>query len=497
MTTKMTVPGTVAGVSWADVALRSDTSSLRTLVIVAGVCWSVLFVVVGLRYELEMYADGSIFSYAVAVQDAWAFHWHNISGRLFVYLFSYVPAETYVELTRDARGGIAMHGFLFFVAPLLGLLATLAADRSKRRIIFGYACLSTACLCPLVFGYPTEMWMAHALFWPALAVCHYARAGIGGMALVFAMLLALVFTHEGALIFAVAILATLLLRGRRDATFRRAAGAFLAVMSIWVVVKVTFPPDDYVGRALGRAALHFFDVSILTGDLVLLLLGALASYGVVFLLIRRLTPTKAHVYAGWMVAVALAAHWPWLDHALHTENRYYLRTVILIATPVLGALAALYALHADARLNLPVPIPPRLMAVLTCDATARATAGALLLVMLVHAVETAKFVMAWTSYKDAVRALATGAASDPALGDPNFVSSDRLDADRNRLAWSSTTHFLSVLVAPELAPARLVVDPKAYYFWLSCETATASQEADRAVPAESRRLVRVHACLHR
>ena len=161
-----------------DAAIRSDIASLRTVVIAAGICWSVLFVVIGLGYELQMYGDGSLFSYAVAVQDAWAFHWHNISGRLFVYLFCYVPAETYVELTRDAGGGIVVYGFLFFVAPLLGLVATFAADRSKGRIVFCTACASTACLCPLVFGFPTEMWMAQALFWPALAVCHYARGGI-------------------------------------------------------------------------------------------------------------------------------------------------------------------------------------------------------------------------------------------------------------------------------------------------------------------------------
>src|SRR5258708_34960403 len=118
--------------------------------------------------------------------------------------------------------------------------AVVAADRSKGRIIFSYACLSTACLCPLVFGFPIEVWMAHALFWPALAVCHYARGGIGGIALVCAALFALVFTHEGALIFAVAILATLLVRGVRDAAFLRAAGAFLAIMSIWAIVQLTF-----------------------------------------------------------------------------------------------------------------------------------------------------------------------------------------------------------------------------------------------------------------
>jgi hypothetical protein len=84
----------VRDASRGDVTIRSDTDLLRTLVIAAGICWSVLFVVIGLRYELQMYADGSIFSYSVAVQDAWAFHWDNISGRLFVYLFSYVPTET-------------------------------------------------------------------------------------------------------------------------------------------------------------------------------------------------------------------------------------------------------------------------------------------------------------------------------------------------------------------------------------------------------------------
>jgi hypothetical protein len=114
-----------------------------------------------------------------------------------------------------------------------------------------------------------------------------------------------------------------------------------------------------------------------------------------------------------------------------------------------------------------------------------------------HAVESAKFVGAWTRYKAAVRALAIGAVSDPMLGDAHFVSSDRIGADLNRLSWFSTTHCLSVLVAPGFAPGRLVVDPQATYFSLSYVTATADQEADRVVPVASRRLVRVYACLHR
>jgi hypothetical protein len=243
--------------------------------------------------------------------------------------------------------------------------------------------------------------------------------------------------------------------------------------------------------------LHVFDVTILAGHLVLLLLITLASYGIAFYVIRRLGSAKASICAASIVALGLGAYWLCFDGTLHTDNRYYLRTVVLIATPMLGVLAAAYALRADGRLIFAIPFMRRPMVALATSAVTRSAAGAIVLVTLVHIVETEKFVRAWRDYEVAVRRLATGALSDPALGDPHFVSSDRIGPDLNRLSWSSTTHFLSVLVTPRFAPARLVIDPSASYFWLSCTTATANEEADRAVPAESRRLVRVHACLHR
>jgi hypothetical protein len=52
-------------------------------------------------------------------------------------------------------------------------------------------------------------------------------------------------------------------------------------------------------------------------------------------------------------------------------------------------------------------------------------------------------------------------------------------------------------VAPRLAPARLVADAGAAYFWLPCATAKANENADRAIPVESRRLVRIYSCQHR
>jgi hypothetical protein len=475
----------------------SSGDALRILAVGAGVCAAILFIVVGLRFELQLYGDGAFFSYAVAVRDSWAFHWHNISGRLFVYLFCVLPAETYVGLTRDARGGIDIYGLLFFFAQLLGLVATFIADRSKGRVIFSYACFSSACLCPLVFGVPTEMWMAHALSWPALAICHDARRGVGRVCAIFVVLLALVFTHAGALAFVAAILLTLLLRGRRDAAFLRAAAVFVVVMVIWIAVVVSLRPDAYFASALPSIALSIFNPALLTGGLVLLLAGALAGYGAAFLTLWRWAPERAHLYVAAAVAGALAIYWLWFDHALHADNRYYLRTMLIAGTPVLGMLAAVHALEAERRIAVSAPWLRQLRAALGSDAMARAVTGALLLILLVHVVETAKFVAAWTDYKAAIRTLATGTASDPALGDPRFVSSARLGAKLNRLSWFSTTQFLSVLVAPDFAPARLVSDPDPGYIWFSCATATANAAAVRAVPAVSRDLIRTHTCLHR
>ncbi|HTM72187.1 MAG TPA: hypothetical protein VL198_03060, partial [Pseudolabrys sp.] len=200
-----------------------EENLLRNLAVAAGFGWSLAFVIVALVYELQFYADGAIFSYAVAVQNVWAFHWHNIANRASVFLLSLWPAEVLVGLTGSPTAGIITYGFLFYVAPLAGLAGTLAADRSRGRIIFAYACASTALLCPLIFGFPTEMWMAHVLFWPALALAHYARQGVLGSVILSVTMTALALTHAGGVVFAIVIVATLALRGFHHPLFLRGA----------------------------------------------------------------------------------------------------------------------------------------------------------------------------------------------------------------------------------------------------------------------------------
>src|SRR5436309_6762346 len=203
-----------------------------------------------------------MFSYAVAIQDVWAFHWHNISGRSSVFFLTLLPAETMVGITGRPWVGIITYGLLFYTSPLLGLILTYVADRSHCRVIFAYACCSTALLCPLIFGFPTEMWIAHAVFWPTLALSHYARRTLAGAALVVLMFLTLALTHEAALVLIISIVAPLALRGLRDRLFLRAAAILIVVLAACIAVKIIFPPDEYYAGVLIRAALHFFDIRI-------------------------------------------------------------------------------------------------------------------------------------------------------------------------------------------------------------------------------------------
>jgi len=505
MTAEVSQAATMPGAAAGERVGRSDARMLRRLAVTLGLGWSALFVLVGVVFRLQLYGDGSIFSYSIAVQAGWGYHFHNIADRMFVYAFSHLPAEAYVALTGDARGGIFLYGLLFFAAPLAGLLATFAADRSPNRTLFGFACLSTACLGPLVFGFPTEMWVAHSAFWPALALAHYAGRGAGGTIALFAAMLALALSHEGGLVFAGVIAVTVGLRGLRDAAFLRAMAVFVVVLAAWIAVKMALPPGDYYASIIPAAATNFFDLQrLLDSEFFMLLVAALAAYGFVVLAIRQIAPTPAPVMAFGVVALALAVYWLWFDHALHTQDRYYVRTAIFFATPVLGGLAVLRALRAEDALHLPARWMQRLATVLADavaamgqGAAARAAAGAIVVLTLAHGVETGKFVTGWTRYEAAVRALAMGSVSDPALGDARFVSSDRIDPDTNRLEWQTTTQFLSVLVAPGYLPRRLVIDPTAGYFWLSCARATATEQADLPLPVESRRLIRAYSCLHR
>ena len=75
---------------------------LYILCVTAGIAAAILYIAIGLSSGLQVFGDGSIFSYAVAARDAWAFHWHNIPGRLFTYVFAH-RTRLAIEKLKRAR----------------------------------------------------------------------------------------------------------------------------------------------------------------------------------------------------------------------------------------------------------------------------------------------------------------------------------------------------------------------------------------------------------
>ena len=172
-----------------------------------------------------------------------------------------------------------------------------------------------------------------------------------------------------------------------------------------------------------------------------------------------------------------------------------MRTALVIATPLLGVIAALAAMTREGLVADPLA---KLQRVLISSPGSRcALASILFAVTLIHVVETAKFVTAWSRYRDAIATLAMSQDSDPALGDPRFVSSRRGPPDLAPLEWFSTIPYLSAILS-NFRPNRLVIDPAGNYFWLSCATATHSTERQLVVPLHVRELLPdLCSCLHR
>lgn len=476
-------------------AWRSAPLPVRKLLACLGLAWASAFILIGTLYHLQLYGDGAVFSFAVVIGESWAVHWHNIVGRSTVLLCCLLPAESAARWTQNAQAGVAIYGALFFSAPAVGLALTRLCDRSDGRAFFTTACVSTACLCPLVFGFPTEMWIAHAIFWPALAIAHQEQRGRLSFVRLLLATVALVFTHEGALVLSAVLVATTSMR-RSPYPFFRSSAAVAIALVLLALAHAMAAPDSYFSPVLAHARRHFFDLRTFTSGEFALLASTLTAYAALLPLRRHGPAFTAAATA--IVFAGLVVYWFWFSPPVHAENRYCLRTALVILMPVMAVIATLLGLKADEQRPLPAQLTRHLRRMLDQPMAAQSAIGAVVLLTLVHAVETKRFVSAWTTYTAEIRMLASGAASDPALGDARFVSSERIDEPLKALAWSSTTPFLSVLAATDFSPRRLVVDPAAGYFWLPCELSH-SIEAKRpqVLPAEALGLISAYSCLHR
>ncbi|MFL1461258.1 hypothetical protein ACI6QG_03580 [Roseococcus sp. DSY-14] len=417
--------------------------------------WCAAFPLAGLGAGLLLFGDGALFSYAVAAADSWDFHFRQIPARAAAWALTAGLGEAVTRLAGAPEAGVLAFHAAFLALPALGLAATLAADRTGR--ILPWACASAALLLPLVFGFPTELWVAHAAFWPALALGWHA-APLPWLALALGIT---ALSHEAGLLWAVGLVGLLALApGWRP--LRRGALALLPALAGFALLKLAVRPDPYVAEVMGRVGAGFFQWRPALAPLLLTIAAVLSGW----LLLAPLTR-----WAPVLVAAALVAWWASGLAPLHAEGRYFARTLLFLGAALLAFGAALHA-----RGWLPRP--------------RRDWRPALLLVTLVHAGEAARFTAGWLGHAAAVRALAATPGAGPIAGTV-------LPAASAPFAWHSTLPFLSVMLAPGLAPARLVVDPASDYFWFGCAQARRNAASGRALPGATRAAVARHACAGR
>lgn len=426
----------------------------RTVTALA-VAWCAAFLVVGLGARLLLYADGGLFAYAVAAADSWDFHFRQIPARAAAWALTAGVGEAVTRISGVPAWGVWAWQAAFLALPSLGLAATWAADRTGR--ILPWACASTALLLPLAFGFPTELWVAHAAFWPALALGWHAAP----MPLLALALAVTALSHEAGLLWALGAVGLLALApGWRP--LRRGALALLPALAGFALLKLMILPDPYVAAVMGRVGSEFLHWRPAFAPVLLTFGAVLGGWA----LLARFTR-----WAPLLVAATLLAWWASGWAPLHAEGRYYARTIIFFGAAHLAFLAALHG-----RGWLPAP---------RLD-----WRPALLLAALVHAGEAARFTHGWLAHMDAVRALAAILGEGPAT-----VAA--LPPASAPFAWHSTVPFLSVMATPGYVPARLVVDPASTYFWFGCAQAERNAAAGRALPPATRAAIARYACAGR
>ncbi len=425
---------------------------MARMILWLAVAWCAAFVAIGLGARLLLFADGGLFAYSVAAGDSWDFHFRQIPARAAAWALTAGFGEAIGRATGMPALGVWAYHAAFLALPALSLAATWRADRTGR--ILPWAAASTALLLPLVFGFSTELWVAHAGFWPALALGWHA-APLPWLALALAVT---ALSHEAGLLWAIGAVALLVLAGRR--ALLRGALALLPALLGFALLKLLVRPDPYVAEVMGRVGAEFLTWRPAFAPVLLGFGAVLGGWA----LLARVTR-----WAPWLVAVALLAWWASGAAPLHAEGRYFARTLVFLGAALLALLAVL-----DARGWLPK----------------RDLRPALLLVALLHAGELARFTHGWLAHMQAMRALVATPGEGPA-------TVAMLPPASAPFAWHSTVPFLSVMVTPGYAPARLVVDPATSYFWFGCAQAERNAAAERALPQATRAEIARYACAGR
>jgi hypothetical protein len=279
--------------------------------------------------DLSLYADGSLFAFALATGEPWSTFWANLPTRVTSFLVTGGLPYLVAEATGSFRWTLWTYSAAVAAVPVMGLLATRALDPWRGLLTSCCACSTVAVVLFVVF-FPTEIWVTHAMFWPTLG---YAISGRGRSYpfILPVLLAAFALTHEAALILLPMLMFIAAAHRSGGKQIAVMIMAFVVALAAWASVKTLLPiPHEATRLAVENNGLRLFNPGYLFNNLSLSIAISLLCFSLIERAIKvksRLTDALALLSALALVIACLLV----LPDAVHRdETRYSSRLIVFL-----------------------------------------------------------------------------------------------------------------------------------------------------------------------
>lgn len=459
---------------------------------------SILYAAVFVATDLNLFYDGGLFSAVVAVGRPWEIYFCNFPARLGAYSLGVIPAAQFGRLTGSGAGAVHLYAILYICWPTLGVVATRLLDNTTDKHVSAFCNVATLTTPYYAYGFPTEVWISFALFWPTLCCCICAQSSIVRLAALFVLLPLLLFTHEAAILFfpILAGVAICFCRGRQRLLI---LATIVAVLALWAAVRGLVPacsPRQLspLQMLAGRPFVNLVSVGIavaMAAWLVALVVAETAKLG-------RERANDLPLMAG---AIVLALYVYLTADSIYGLERYPARTLVLAQTFALGCICVgqlLIERHSPGT-SWAMEFATKLLERYSMNIK-RAVVAFLGFSIVAHGYATATFVAAWMDFnKEIARIAFDGAPAPKGFATLSLehgkVAGTQAQPRSWRLATASTPVHV-IMRAPGFETKRLVIiDASAEGpTWFNCEHGKALERAPGAIGPTSAALIRQLLC---
>ncbi|HET9394451.1 MAG TPA: hypothetical protein VFO36_00225, partial [Nitrospiraceae bacterium] len=401
--------------------------------------------------RVMLHGDGSYFVYAIALGEPWDFKWTEIATRASIYILTVVPSA-FVDGVFNLSGDhvAAVNGFTFYgVQWIQYLIVVMLAWRQFPHLLI-FPLLQYALSTGLGFGFPSEILLAPGFLW----ICLFAliRQPVPWL-LLCAAFAGLCFSHELSIPSALLVLAFSWLKQRHIEPGQRFGSRLfactaVAILAVWLFVKL-----NGGSRGADSNAIYVFDPRRVLNypalwliAITVLAIGAAAR--------AKFARHRQPLWAiGFACALATALASLLLDSV---QGRYdSARTLIAVWMIFLGLSFIFVMERPEKDRKFPGPAAPG----------AHAIKSVTVAILSINLTANVIFLYEWNK---AINAFSSVVNTDPGTGRIEIVSDDKLrkimgPAATNlndRMGFSWTWPYRSIVVAKDFRPAHVIVDPE-------------------------------------